>query len=85
VSRDRAGEQNLEALLQDWAARHALLRVRAETIRQAVLVMPETPATELTVAWWHRLFRPLAATLQRSTDMARYLQPDSLSPLNHAG
>jgi hypothetical protein len=78
----------IEALLQDWAARHTLSPARSETIRQTILLNAlretapslyeekdgsgEAPATQLTIAWWNQLFVPLTAALKQSTGLNVY-------------
>ena len=78
----------LDALLQDWAARHALSPARSETIRQTILLnaLSETapslyedkggsgnvPAAPMTVAWWNQLFVPLTTALKQSTGLNVY-------------
>lgn len=68
------GEPHLDTLLHDWAARHALSLSRSESIRRTVPRRTQSPASELTAAWWNQVFGTLAAALQQSTDMTPYLR-----------
>jgi hypothetical protein len=83
MNADRTRVQGLDALLQDWSTRHALPLARAEAIRHALPDPPARLETELTVAWWHRLFRPVTTTLPRPTDMARYLRHSRVTALQN--
>jgi hypothetical protein len=60
---------DLDSLLQDWTARHALSPFQSETIRRTIVLPSEAPTPELTFAWWNQLFSPLATALKQSTDL----------------
>jgi hypothetical protein len=66
-------ERALEARLNAWTARSALSPLEAETVRQAVLAVPQAPAENFTFAWWDRLFREVTAPVRQAADVRRYI------------
>ncbi len=74
MSRANESDLRLEAMLQEWATRHALPHSRSESIRLAVLQMPQQTPTELSVAWWQGFFGNLNSVLGRTTAMSNYLR-----------
>jgi len=68
-------DHELDALLTQWAQRHALPSAKAEAIRLAARTTAPAPSHEigLSVDWWKDLYRGISREICRSTDARRYL------------